>query len=211
MALNSSGQISLGGSTTGQSIALELGLSATAQISLNDSGVRTLLGKASGQISLSDAWGKSNAPAVVRPTSYSMVAGNTSNLGYAYDTDQNTYANLWSADTAVNSVQIEYIFSQAGSFTNKTLYVKFQCVQGGEAPGAIQIKYSIDNGSNWVSPYLYSVTGTYDSGLQTVSVVISSATYANVRVQLFSTNFGDAYENGISGSNSFNIYDIRIA
>jgi hypothetical protein len=42
MALNGSGPISLGGSTTGQSVNLELGLSATAQISFNDSAVRTL-------------------------------------------------------------------------------------------------------------------------------------------------------------------------
>jgi hypothetical protein len=42
MALNATGAISLGGSTTGQSIALELGLSATAQISLNCATVRTL-------------------------------------------------------------------------------------------------------------------------------------------------------------------------
>ena len=36
MALNPSGTISLAGPTTGQSIAVELGQSATAQISLND-------------------------------------------------------------------------------------------------------------------------------------------------------------------------------
>ena len=48
MALNSSGAISLAGSTTGQSIALELGRSATTTTSLNESAVRTLLGVASG-------------------------------------------------------------------------------------------------------------------------------------------------------------------
>jgi hypothetical protein len=63
MALNGSGPISLGGSTTGQSIAVELGLSPTAQISLNDSNVRTLAGKGPGeQIQIpTDFWGKSNA------------------------------------------------------------------------------------------------------------------------------------------------------
>jgi hypothetical protein len=62
MALNGSGPISLGGSTTGQSIAIELGLSPTAQISLNDVSVRTLAGKGSGQIQMpTDFWGKSNA------------------------------------------------------------------------------------------------------------------------------------------------------
>jgi hypothetical protein len=61
MALNSSGNISLGGAVTGQSIALELGLSGTATISLNDTVVRTLLGASSGQISMNLAYGKSSA------------------------------------------------------------------------------------------------------------------------------------------------------
>jgi hypothetical protein len=39
----------------------ELTLSATANISLNDTGVRTLFGVASGRISMSDGWGKSNS------------------------------------------------------------------------------------------------------------------------------------------------------
>lgn len=60
MALNSNGSISLGGSVTGQSIALELSLSATAQISLNDTTVRTLLGNSSGQISMVFAYSKSS-------------------------------------------------------------------------------------------------------------------------------------------------------
>jgi hypothetical protein len=61
MALNASGPISLGGSTTGVAIAAELALSPTAQISLNDSGVRTLAGVASGAIRMPiDFWGKSS-------------------------------------------------------------------------------------------------------------------------------------------------------
>lgn len=62
MALNSSGKISLAGSTTGESIAVELGLGATSQISLNDTAVRTLAGKSSGQIEMpTDFYGKANA------------------------------------------------------------------------------------------------------------------------------------------------------
>lgn len=38
----------------------ELGLSSTATITMNDSAVRTLFGVASGAISMSDGWGKSN-------------------------------------------------------------------------------------------------------------------------------------------------------
>lgn len=62
MALNASGPISLGGTTAGQSIALENGGTGTSQISLNDTAVRNLAGVASGQIVMpTNFWGKSNA------------------------------------------------------------------------------------------------------------------------------------------------------
>jgi hypothetical protein len=55
MALPSSGAISF------NAINVELGLSGTAQISLNDGAVRTLFGVASGAISMSDGYGKSSS------------------------------------------------------------------------------------------------------------------------------------------------------
>jgi hypothetical protein len=59
MPLNSSGQLSLGGSVTGESITLQLGLSPTAQVSLNDAAVRALAGIPEGPIRLPiDFWGK---------------------------------------------------------------------------------------------------------------------------------------------------------
>lgn len=60
MALASSGEISIGGSTTGRSINLELGRSANATSSLDETSLRTLAQKSSGTISLSDFWGKAN-------------------------------------------------------------------------------------------------------------------------------------------------------
>jgi hypothetical protein len=61
MTLNASGPLSFGGAVTGQSINLELGVSATALASINSTSFRTLAGVASGQISVSNFYGKSNA------------------------------------------------------------------------------------------------------------------------------------------------------
>jgi hypothetical protein len=64
--LNASGPISLGGSTTGQSVNLALGNSATATISFNDFAVRATTGTTAGT-SLSmptNFWGKAANPAV---------------------------------------------------------------------------------------------------------------------------------------------------
>jgi hypothetical protein len=58
MALPASGAISF------NAINVELGLTATAQISLNDSAVRTLFGVSSGAISMSQGYGKSNRVSV---------------------------------------------------------------------------------------------------------------------------------------------------
>ena len=59
MTLASSGTLSIGGSTANRSINLELGRSATATSTLNETDLRTLAGVASGTISISDFYGKS--------------------------------------------------------------------------------------------------------------------------------------------------------
>jgi len=60
MAMNSSGQISLGGTTVGESINIAIGGTGTTTTSLNDTIVRTLAGVPSGQIVMpDDFWGKS--------------------------------------------------------------------------------------------------------------------------------------------------------
>lgn len=87
MTLNASGPISFGGSTTGQSINLELGVSATALASINSTSFRTLAGVASGQISVSNFYGKSNSP-----------------TGQTTYTDPGTYT--WVVPAGVTSVSV---------------------------------------------------------------------------------------------------------
>lgn len=95
MALNPSGPLSLGGSTVGQSINLELGNSATALASINSTQFRTLAGVPSGTISISNFYGKSNT--VGR---YVLFAGAGYAATYGYNTIQvdsssNTYVGFY--------------------------------------------------------------------------------------------------------------------
>lgn len=90
MTLNASGPISLGGATTGQSINLELGQSATALASINASNFRTLAGVASGQISLSNFYGKSNSFGWIAYVTGSGNQASTANAFFA-DPSGNTY------------------------------------------------------------------------------------------------------------------------
>ena len=71
MALAATGSISLGGSTAGRSVNLELKKAAGAKISLNDTAVRSLAKKASGVIKMSDLRGKSS----VISTTVSLFTG----------------------------------------------------------------------------------------------------------------------------------------
>ena len=67
MALPSTGAISL------YDVNVELGLSGTTTISMNQTSVRTLFGVASGQISMSDGYGRSNYGNIATFTSQSSV------------------------------------------------------------------------------------------------------------------------------------------
>jgi hypothetical protein len=107
MALNSSGPLSMGGSTVGQSINLELGVSATAQGALNDASFRTLAGVASGQISISNFYGKSNTVG-----NYSLTTL-TSNIQH--------YGNSTRVDSSGN----QWLFCQSGTSPQPILVAKW--------------------------------------------------------------------------------------
>jgi hypothetical protein len=86
--MNSSGPISLGGTTAGQSIEIENGGPGTAQISLNDTAVRTLAGVPSGAIVMpTNFYGKSNNVTINITISsstqnYCVYSAVSSNPGY---------------------------------------------------------------------------------------------------------------------------------
>lgn len=133
MALNGSGPISLGGATTGQSINLELGQSATTQVSLNDANVRSLAGVPSGAISVpADFWGKSlETPSIL---------GNLYQSGVDYGPTGGGEISLEYYDSSVNSVICGLRFS-----SNGRLYMIY-------GSAASPTYTQIADGSDWVFP-----------------------------------------------------------
>lgn len=92
MTLNASGPISLAGATAGQSIAVELGQSATGTISLNDTAVRNLAGVPSGAIIMpTNFYGKSNISYWSSQISLSGASTDTTPTGIAFDSSNNIY------------------------------------------------------------------------------------------------------------------------
>ena len=86
MSLNSTGPISLGGSTAGQSLEIELGETGIQPISMGDSIVRGLLGVPSGAISLGNGYGKSLFAGTLQttiPPPSNVYANNYAGFGYS--------------------------------------------------------------------------------------------------------------------------------
>lgn len=102
MTLNASGPISLGGTATNASINLELGQSATAQVSLNDTNVRTLAGVASGAIIMpTNFYGKGGATVNFNDAVVTAAGVPAQSAGYRIDANGFVYQVINGADTSL--------------------------------------------------------------------------------------------------------------
>ena len=128
--LNSSGPISLGGSTAGQSINLELDASATAARDMNEAAFRKLGGVVSSgsQISMSQFYGRSKYATVTFNPSY--IGGITQRYIGGRITDGYNTQNFGNYSDAVSGYT-------AGSFTftfntaaGRGLAISLSCVSG---------------------------------------------------------------------------------
>jgi hypothetical protein len=146
MALNPSGAISLAGPTAGQSIAVELGVSATATISLNDTNVRTLAQVASGVIVMpTDFYGKSSFTATQKalfgfgttPSGLQNITNLVSNTGVvASDTPGVGTARSFLAAAGYGGDKAIFGFGLvAGSPVNTTNLVSNTGVVASDTPG----------------------------------------------------------------------------
>ena len=102
MPLNNSGPISLGGNISGQSINLELSQLATAQVSLNDTNVRTLAGVASGAIVMpTNFYGKGGAVVNFNDASVTAAGVPSQSAGYRINTNGFVYQVVNGVDTSL--------------------------------------------------------------------------------------------------------------
>ena len=143
MTLNSSGPISLAGTTAGVSIEIENGGNGTTQISLNDTAVRTLAGVPSGAITMpTNFYGKSNrvsisytfssnsANASLNVTSIGGYVSGISDITvtvnsgvYLYATSTGNYGLSLSGGNSGDTLTLVnngYIMGQGGSAQNAT-------------------------------------------------------------------------------------------
>jgi hypothetical protein len=174
MTLNSSGPISLGGSTAGQSINLELGKSATATVSLNDTDVRTLAGVASGAIIVpTNFYGKSNV--LVDFIDYGVFAAD---FGYS----EAAYA-IFGAGAANGQV---YEALNGGSY----MYVQQWCTPTSQG-GNYEVYASVTSGSvvgtvnTWVATsgnpaWLVDISGSGNSVFATLAFQVRRTGTATV-------------------------------
>ena len=123
MALQTSGAISL------QQVNVELGKTSTAQISLNDTAVRTLLGKPSGTISMQDAYGKANeirytnTARITNVNIYTLMGSPTAVANYIFENNSEINANtaayalrtgVFPAGSTLTIVNNGYIYGRGG-------------------------------------------------------------------------------------------------
>jgi hypothetical protein len=192
MTLNASGPISLGGATTGQSINLELGVSATALASINATNFRTLAGVASGQISLSNFYGKSNISGWLAIYA-STIPTTTNNAGVAISVDSS------------NNIYV------IGQLTSAPALVKIS------SAGTLVSAYTYTDIGSWTSGdyqncrmYIDASNNIYTLGVESTSVIASkfntSLTRLNGRRFLIDPAVDYAYPAGLTVSSAGDIY-----
>jgi len=177
MTLPASGQISL------NDVNVELGYSGTTQVSLNDSAVRTLFEIASGEIEMSDGYGKADfSPWTTTPTFQDFRGGNSTITG--------TYT-----PTSGTVKFLVMMWGSVGHGGNTTDYSNLPPIGAASAGGAGYVeKLYTHSGS---TTYSYTLGSRADYRATGGGYTPPSRTYAGT------TNFnGDIYSTGTGNPGS---------
>jgi len=216
MTLNSSGPLSFGGGTTGQSINLELGVSATATASINSTSFRTLAGVASGQISVSNFYGKSNSYGfalyigVYSPATAGGYSGTNYGSGLCLDSQSNIYWTYFQTSGVTTTASL--VKANSSGVTQTYVYpfngaaIEFSCWQMGYyASAGVVIQPPTSNrtptlyGSSLNRIYPANISPQY--GYSTQNGAVNSAGEVLVGARL-NTNPPYQYKNGLIKLNS---------
>jgi hypothetical protein len=202
MALNSSGPLSFGGSTVGQSINLELGVSATALASIDSAPFRNLAGVASGQISVASFYGKSSVSYFIGIYGDTATTAWAQIFGATVDSSSNfyfsTYAYPSSGATASYWLLAKYDSAGALQFQKKLATGQYSNMQniGKDSSGNVYACGLVYNGSTYRTGIVkYNSSGVvqwqrqYDSG-QENSGQVCVDTSGNVYFISGSASFG---------------------
>ena len=144
MALNSSGPISLGGATTGESINLELGNAATAVASIDSAPFRTLANVPSGTITLSNFYGKSS-------NSYWALTGAISTFYNGFSVSVNGILCLGGGGSTSTATSREFYF-----FNPEGTLVKSTALNPDFTTGVFVESYANNNSTS--APIFYGIT-----------------------------------------------------
>jgi hypothetical protein len=165
MPLNSSGPISLAGSTAGQSIALELNLSSTGQISLNDAAVRTLANVASGAITMpTDFYGKSTQFNYVISSNTANINLRSAALSAGWNGTSKVVATINAGVVVFSTSTGSYAMTVNGSFPNGVDLINNGTILGAGGAGGNVTSCSPNPGSSGGPALLVQSAVTINNG-----------------------------------------------
>lgn len=182
MTLPASGAISLSDVNT------ELGYSSTAQISLNDSAVRTLAGVSSGAISLDDLHGKANTFSFTISSNTADVNLRTAALAAGWNGSAVLYATIASGVVVYSTSTSNAALTVSGSFPNGVYLTNSGTILGKGGDGG--------NGGGYSSA---NTPGTAGGTGMTVSSAISITNNGRISGGGGGGAGGPVYEDGLSG------------
>lgn len=171
MSLNSNGAISLGGTTTGESIQLELNSSGfgyssngIVTISLNDTAVRTLLGTPSGQIDFYTARGKSGTYAITISSNQTDTDFRTLALNAGWNGTNKPVITINAGVTVSATSTSNYAMAITGSFPTGFQLINNGTIvgrggDGGGGCGTATPPYTASGMSGGPAVGIYSLTG----------------------------------------------------
>lgn len=183
MTLNTSGPISLGGATTGQSVNLELGFAATATITMNTTAVRTLAGfpTAGTQYSMSNFYGKSNGV----PISFTFTSNTV-----------NASLNVASISGYVSGASIITLTVNSGIYLHANAVANYGLnLTGGTAGDTVTL---VNNG------YIIGQGGGGNSGGFTGGPALNVGIGVNITIN--NTNASAFIAGGGGGGSNFNLF-----